>query len=562
MSWHFLERWLEKANQHSTLLGKFWITFLIVCRMIVIGSLGDRVYADEQSEFRCNTAQPGCNNVCFNAFSPISHLRFWGFQIVIVTFPTIIFLIYSGHKTKEKMDIEKEKREEKREKEKLNVAIEQASKQEVGIMKEQEKQEKFRQKPTGLIKELNDIKEMKQEIKNGQNGCQFSPGGKKNNEVLFNEHDFDNYIWMNSNAKVDPDFQVEMTSLANVTQYLQNNNFDQHILPPPAVIYSPDDKLPGIPYGGNPNNSILCNESAPYNYSTQQTVHFPNNQQQYSHQQSNNNNQTQFGNNNNQNTANQNTFEGASQFTKASYNENNNSNKRYETSLNTARGLLNTNNNNPTDLASQIQQRSTSQIMANQARGSVMDQARTSVVLEKKARKAAEKEVQQQLSNPRIIIDKTISHHFTLYFSSVILRLISETVFLYLQYLIFGFHVPEMIKCSEWPCPGNFVDCFISRPQEKTIFLNFMFGFTCVCIMLNLLEVIYLMYVVWQKFTLASKVSKMRKERRARKQQRKRKIDSENLDSDGSQLNDAQMSQYRKFSVKLNSRFTEFCIIF
>ena len=185
--------------------------------------------------------------------------------------------------------------------------------------------------------------------------------------------------------------------------------------------------------------------------------------------------------------------------------------------------------------------------MANQARGSVMEQARTSVVMEKEARKAAEKEVQQQLSNPRIIIDKTISHHFTLYFSSVILRLISETVFLYLQYLIFGFHVPEMIKCSEWPCPGNFVDCFISRPQEKTIFLNFMFGFTCVCIMLNLLEVIYLMYVVWQKFTLASKVSKMRKERRARKQQRKRKIESENLDSDGSQLNDAQMSQYRKF---------------
>lgn len=109
MSWHFLERWLEKANQHSTLIGKFWITFLIVCRMIVIGSLGDRVYADEQSEFRCNTAQPGCNNVCFNNFSPISHLRFWGFQIIVVTLPSIIFLIYSGHKAKQKLDFEKEK---------------------------------------------------------------------------------------------------------------------------------------------------------------------------------------------------------------------------------------------------------------------------------------------------------------------------------------------------------------------------------------------------------------------------------------------------------------------
>lgn len=104
MSWHFLERWLEKANQHSTLIGKFWITFLIICRMIIIGSLGDRVYADEQSEFKCNSAQMGCNNVCFNKFSPISHLRFWGFQMIIVTLPSIIFLIYTGHKTKEAME--------------------------------------------------------------------------------------------------------------------------------------------------------------------------------------------------------------------------------------------------------------------------------------------------------------------------------------------------------------------------------------------------------------------------------------------------------------------------
>ena len=40
MSWHFLERWLEKTNQHSTLLGKFWITFLIVVRMVVVASIG------------------------------------------------------------------------------------------------------------------------------------------------------------------------------------------------------------------------------------------------------------------------------------------------------------------------------------------------------------------------------------------------------------------------------------------------------------------------------------------------------------------------------------------
>lgn len=119
MSWHFLERWLEKSNQHTTLVGKFWITFIVVCRMVVIASLGDRVYADEQSEFRCNTAQPGCNNVCFNYFSPISHIRFWGFQLVACSLPSVIFIIYSGHKThqlvEKEMELKKMEKMKKRE---------------------------------------------------------------------------------------------------------------------------------------------------------------------------------------------------------------------------------------------------------------------------------------------------------------------------------------------------------------------------------------------------------------------------------------------------------------
>ena len=46
-----------KVNQHSTLIGKFWITFMIVFRIVVVSSVGDRVYSDEQSEFKCNTMQ-------------------------------------------------------------------------------------------------------------------------------------------------------------------------------------------------------------------------------------------------------------------------------------------------------------------------------------------------------------------------------------------------------------------------------------------------------------------------------------------------------------------------
>ena len=64
--------------------------------MVIVASIGDRVYADEQSEFKCNVGpQPGCENVCFNKFSPISHLRFWSFQILCVALPSVIFVIYT-----------------------------------------------------------------------------------------------------------------------------------------------------------------------------------------------------------------------------------------------------------------------------------------------------------------------------------------------------------------------------------------------------------------------------------------------------------------------------------
>ena len=44
------------------------------------------------------------------------------------------------------------------------------------------------------------------------------------------------------------------------------------------------------------------------------------------------------------------------------------------------------------------------------------------------------------------------------------------------------------IKCTGWPCPNN-VDCFISRPKEKTLLLYFMFTVSCFCIFLNFIEI-------------------------------------------------------------------------
>lgn len=48
-----------------------------------------------------------------------------------------------------------------------------------------------------------------------------------------------------------------------------------------------------------------------------------------------------------------------------------------------------------------------------------------------------------------------------------------------------------MSKCQLSPCP-NTVDCFISRPTEKKIFMLFMVISSAVCILMCILEMIYL----------------------------------------------------------------------
>jgi len=41
------------------------------------------------------------------------------------------------------------------------------------------------------------------------------------------------------------------------------------------------------------------------------------------------------------------------------------------------------------------------------------------------------------------------------YFSQCALRLFLESTFLYIQYRIFNFNVPELYKCHRWPCPNT-----------------------------------------------------------------------------------------------------------
>nr|XP_057907542.1 gap junction gamma-1 protein-like [Doryrhamphus excisus]XP_057907543.1 gap junction gamma-1 protein-like [Doryrhamphus excisus] len=98
MSWSFLTRLLDEISNHSTFVGKIWLTVLIIFRIVLTAVGGETIYYDEQSKFICNTQQPGCENVCYDAFAPLSHVRFWIFQVIMITTPTIMYLGFAMHK--------------------------------------------------------------------------------------------------------------------------------------------------------------------------------------------------------------------------------------------------------------------------------------------------------------------------------------------------------------------------------------------------------------------------------------------------------------------------------
>lgn len=92
--WNSLGKLLESAQEHSTVVGKVWLTVLFIFRILVLGAAAEKVWGDEQSGFTCDTKQPGCQNVCYDITFPISHIRFWVLQIIFVSTPTLIYL---GH---------------------------------------------------------------------------------------------------------------------------------------------------------------------------------------------------------------------------------------------------------------------------------------------------------------------------------------------------------------------------------------------------------------------------------------------------------------------------------
>lgn len=79
------------------------------------------------------------------------------------------------------------------------------------------------------------------------------------------------------------------------------------------------------------------------------------------------------------------------------------------------------------------------------------------------------------------------------YMASIFFKSVFEVVFLLIQWYLYGFTLSAVYICEQSPCPHR-VDCFLSRPTEKTIFILFMLVVSMVSFVLNIIELFYVLF--------------------------------------------------------------------
>lgn len=75
------------------------------------------------------------------------------------------------------------------------------------------------------------------------------------------------------------------------------------------------------------------------------------------------------------------------------------------------------------------------------------------------------------------------------YIFHLLVRILLEAGFGAAHYYLFGFYILKRFMCQHAPCT-TMVDCYISRPTEKTIMLNFMLGLAALSLLLSLFDFI------------------------------------------------------------------------
>ncbi|XP_067389792.1 gap junction beta-5 protein-like [Emydura macquarii macquarii] len=98
MNWGVFEGLLSGVNKYSTAFGRIWLSLVFIFRVLVYVVAAERVWSDDHKDFDCNTRQPGCSNVCFDHFFPVSHIRLWALQLILVTCPSLLVVMHVAYR--------------------------------------------------------------------------------------------------------------------------------------------------------------------------------------------------------------------------------------------------------------------------------------------------------------------------------------------------------------------------------------------------------------------------------------------------------------------------------
>ncbi|XP_043992780.1 LOW QUALITY PROTEIN: gap junction alpha-5 protein-like [Gambusia affinis] len=148
--WSLLGNFLEDVQEHSTSVGKVWLTILFIFRILVLGTAAESSWGDEQEDFNCDSVQPGCENVCYDRAFPIAHIRYWVLQIVFVSTPSLIYMGHAMHTVRRE-----EKRRSRRRK---RMRVEEGKRKTKEEVKEEEVEETSRE---GVLRRMKERKNMK-----------------------------------------------------------------------------------------------------------------------------------------------------------------------------------------------------------------------------------------------------------------------------------------------------------------------------------------------------------------------------------------------------------------
>ncbi|XP_067862558.1 gap junction beta-4 protein-like [Heptranchias perlo] len=98
MDWGTLQGVLSGVNKYSTGFGRIWLSVVFIFRVLVYVVAAESVWGDEQSDFVCNTMQPGCPNTCYDQYFPISHIRLWALQLICITTPSLLVVLHVAYR--------------------------------------------------------------------------------------------------------------------------------------------------------------------------------------------------------------------------------------------------------------------------------------------------------------------------------------------------------------------------------------------------------------------------------------------------------------------------------